>query len=73
MNISINNGITTDTKLVAKKGKADTSIYFIYIYVYIYQHGLKQFEPSISTGITIPVKEWKKGKMVCEFLHPGNS
>ncbi len=58
------NGITTDTKLVAKKVKTDTSMYSIYIYVFIYQHGIKQFQPSIATGITIPVKDWKKEKMI---------
>ncbi len=64
MNISINNRITIDVTLVAKKKKGDTTMYDLYIYFTINEGGIYQQRCTLSTGIDILVSEYNNGKVV---------
>lgn len=63
MNINVSKEINVDIRLVPKKVKGDKTNYCIYIAFSLYQKGLKQFEPSISTGIIVKVKDWSKNEV----------
>ena len=64
MNISINNRITIDVTLVAKKKKGDATMYDLYIYFTINEGGIYQQRCTLSTGIDILVSEYVNGKVV---------
>lgn len=64
MNINNTEGIKADVTLIGKKSKTDKSKYCIYIAFYIYHKGIKQFSPSISTGISVEAKSWKQGRVL---------
>ncbi len=63
MSITINNNndISTEMTLIPKTNKTDKKNYCIYIGFSVYEKTIKQGSHLVSTGINVPMADWKNG------------
>lgn len=63
MSITINNNndISTEMTLIPKTNKTDKKNYCIYIGFSVYEKSIKQGSHLVSTGINVPIADWKYG------------
>jgi site-specific recombinase XerD len=72
MNIEVNNEINVQITLFPKKNKTDNTKYAINLGFNVYQKGIKQFQPSIYTGITVNIDEWNRGEVTGRSIRANN-
>ena len=62
MNYYNRDGVTVDVVRIPRKNKTYKNKYCIYIGFNVATQGIKEYGYEISTGINVPITEWKEGK-----------